>query len=143
MPAVLVSLETGVRRRELFQLQWRRHVDLQAGNLQITNDIPKDSETRDIPLSKTAVRVLRKWELEQGNLKSGLVLCHPDGSSIHSLRKAFEAVLHEAGIEKVTQKGIATWHSLRHSFASNAVRRIDLATGPRRHRDDCRLPTCR
>src|SRR5690606_12784374 len=46
-PAVIVSLETGVRRGELFSMKWGKSVDFDKREIRVRG---KTFETRDIPL---------------------------------------------------------------------------------------------
>jgi integrase len=118
-PAVIVSLETGLRRGELFQLEWPS-VDLgeKTKTLRVKGTTAKTYETRDIPLNDTAHKTLRGWWLQRGQPKSGLVFTL-DGEQIGSLKKSYYAVLEAAAIKRVNAKGERiNWHSLRHTFGS-------------------------
>ena len=102
-------------------LTWQ-DVDLEQGKIHIRNS--KSGKGRSIPMNKTvreAVLSLRK---------------QPDRPQIFSswrceLRRQFEQALRRANI-----KG-ASFHTLRHSFASHAVMRgIDMVTVSRLHYPD-------
>jgi len=116
-PAVIVSLETGLRRGELFALQWPA-VDLKKKSLRVKGATTKTYETREIPLNAAAVACLRDWWLQRGQPKSGLVFTL-DGEAIGNLKKSYHAVLKAVGIERIDGKGErVNWHSLRHTFGS-------------------------
>src|SRR5690606_20236530 len=109
-PAVLVSLETGLRRGELFAVEWGC-VDLEARTLQVKGATTKFYSTREVPLNKAALRVLRDWWLQCGQPKRGLVFTM-DGTRIRNLKKSYHAVIAAAGIERENGKGErVNWHS--------------------------------
>ncbi len=53
---VLLAVETGLRREELFKLRWQ-HIDLDVGLL--TLPLPKGGKSRYVPLSEQAKTILR------------------------------------------------------------------------------------
>jgi len=110
-PAVEISLDTGLRRGELFSLIWT-HVDLNNCEIRIKGENTKSYLTRIIPLSDRAVSVLREWKLQQGHTQGNLVF------PVTNLIKSFYQVLKDAGIKRVTGDISLNWHSLRHSFGS-------------------------
>lgn len=116
-PAVIVSLETGCRRGELFALEWTR-VDFKEKTLRVEGSTSKTYETRDIPLHSVPLETVRNWWLQCGQPDKGLVF-HIDGKRLTSLRKSYYAVLADAGIKRVNRRGErVNWHSLRHTFGS-------------------------
>jgi site-specific recombinase XerD len=125
-PAVLVSLETGLRRNELFALEWP-NVDFAEKIVRVEGKTAKSFQTREIPMSADALSVLRRWWLQLGQPKAGPVFS-VDGERLGSLKKSFAAVLKEASI-KNTKAGRVSWHSLRHSFGSRlGAAGVDAAT---------------
>jgi integrase len=116
-PAVIVSLETGMRRNECFSLEWSA-VDLDEKVLRVHGTTAKSFETRDIPLSELAYTTLRDWWLVRGQPTKGYVFGE-DGERLGNLKKSYYAVLAAAGIKRVNAKGERVdWHSLRHTFGS-------------------------
>src|SRR5690606_29205842 len=108
-PAVLVSLETGLRRGELFALKWPA-VDLDDKSLRVEGATAKTFETRDVPLNDAAYKTLRDWWLQSGQPKAGYVFSL-GGERLGSLKKSYYAVLDEAGIERVNRRGErVNWH---------------------------------
>ncbi|MDA9981526.1 site-specific integrase [Gammaproteobacteria bacterium] len=115
-PAVLISLATGMRRNELFTLTWDK-VDLRSKVIHLEGANTKSFLSRDLPLNPEAANTLRQWKLQQGRSPSGYVF--PSGSGhIADLKKSFYKVIDDAGIERETAQGRATWHSLRHTFGT-------------------------
>jgi integrase len=114
-PAVELSLATGMRKGECFELTWKI-VDLKNRVIRLPGEVTKSYTSRDIPLNDRVLTVLRKWKMQRGRSR-GYVFA---GSSGHltTLKKAFTKVLDAAGIACVTGEGRVTWHSLRHSFGS-------------------------
>lgn len=120
-PAVLLSLNTGLRRGELLSLEWT-DIDFDLKILTVRGDGSKTGQTRHVPLNREALNVLHHWKQQPG-LKSKWVFHHWDGKPFRNLRKAWIAVLKEAKIPNFR------WHDLRHTFASNlAIAGIDLNT---------------
>ena len=125
-PAVITSLETGVRRGELFNMEWGRSVDFEARTIRVRG---KTYESREIPLNKFAYETLRNWWLQCGQPKAGYVFTI-DGGRLGNLNKSYYPILAEAGIKRVNAKGErVTWHSLRHTFGTLlGAARVDPTT---------------
>jgi integrase len=116
-PAVITSLETGLRRGELFALEWTS-VDFESKTLRVEGNNSKTYETRDMPLNKVAHQTLRDWWLQMGQPRAGPVFTL-DGAPIGSLRKSYYKVLDDAEIERVNERDArVNWHSLRHTFGT-------------------------
>jgi len=119
-PLVLISINTGARRGELFNLHWS-DVDLGRASLTIEGAGAKSGGTRHVPLNDEAVRVLKTWR----NQTSGQRYVFPakDGGRLDNVRKSWAGVLEAARIEAFR------WHDLRHTFASKLVMAgVDLNT---------------
>ncbi|MDX9976199.1 MAG: site-specific integrase, partial [FCB group bacterium] len=105
-PAVLLSLNTGLRRGELTALEWS-DVNLPGKMLTVRAAAAKSGKARHIPLNGEAVAVLERWKEQAGS--EGRVFLFADA------KKAWAALLVEAKIENFR------WHDLRHDFASKLV----------------------
>lgn len=119
-PLVLLALNTGLRRGDLFGLQWD-HVDLERR--QIRKVIEKTSHVKRkhgitpepavLPLSSEAVAILEQCKRQSA---SDYVFASPrSGGRLDNIKKAFEAVLKNAKISGFR------FHDLRHTFASRLV----------------------
>lgn len=113
-PMVLLALNTGLRRGDLFTLDWG-HVDLVQK--QIRKVINKTSRKNTsgtpavLPLSPEAVKLLQQWK-KQGTGK-GLVFPSPaTGQSFDNINKSFNKLIEDSGIKNFS------FHCLRHTFAS-------------------------
>lgn len=116
-PAVITSLESGLRRGELLGLEWPS-VDLERKSLRVEGTTSKTYETREIPLNGVAFKTLRDWWLQRRQPESGYVFT-VDGGRLGNLKKAYYSLLEAAGIERINARGDRiTWHSLRHTFGS-------------------------
>lgn len=116
-PAVTISLETGLRRNELFSLRWPS-VDLDQREIHVEGATAKSFQTRTIPLNQLAYRDLRDWWLQKGQPKTGYVMTL-DGQKIYHLKKSYHAALNASGIDRVNPRGLrVNWHSLRHTFGT-------------------------
>jgi integrase len=121
-PMVLLSMNTGVRRGELFSLEWRditfsativggRRVPPQ---LTVRGQSAKSRKIRHVPLNAEALAVLQSWRSQRPKPDT-LVFPGRDGARLDNIRKAWLGVLSAA---KVTG---FRWHDLRHHFASRLV----------------------
>lgn len=111
-PMVLLSLNTGLRRGELFNLQWS-DVDIKRAMLTVRADSAKTGKARHIPLNSIAADVLAKWQEQTSS--DGLVFPGKDGQPFDNCNTAWKTVLEEAGIRDFR------WHDMRHEFASKLV----------------------
>ena len=120
-PLVLLSLNTGLRRGELFGLMWP-DVDLEQVHLTVRGAAAKSGRTRHVPLNGEAIAALTAWRA-QSSTETGLVFPGRDGNQLNNVRKAWSGVLKAAGISGFR------WHDLRHTFASRlAMAGVDLNT---------------
>jgi integrase len=129
-PMVLLSINTGIRRGELFNLEWL-DVTFQAERvggkvvpprLTVRSESAKSRKIRHIPLNSEALDVLRCWR-EQRPDSDVLVFPGRNGERLDNVRKAWLGVLEDAGIKAFR------WHDQRHHFASRLVMAgVDLNT---------------
>lgn len=121
MPLVLLSLNTGARRGELFDLTWE-NVDLERRLMTVSGVTAKSKRTRHIPLNREATWVLTGWQ-KQTNGSSGLVFVNDDGERFDRANTSWRGVLKLAEIVDFR------WHDMRHHFASKLVMGgVDLNT---------------
>jgi integrase len=64
-PAVLLSMNTGLRRGEVLKLRWAS-LDFNRRLLTIEGRNAKNRQTRHVPLNDEAVGVLRRWREQSG-----------------------------------------------------------------------------
>ena len=118
-PMVLLSINTGIRRGELFQLRWP-DVDLKRHILTVRGTTAKAGKTRHIPLNQEALNVLKSWKGRDAN---PLVFPGRNGQPFDNVKKAWSALLDTAKVKDFR------WHDLRHTFASKLVMAgVDLNT---------------
>jgi integrase len=108
-PAVLLSMNTGLRRGEVVKLRWGS-VDFNRQLLTVEGPNAKNRQTRHVALNEEAVSVLRLWREQSGT-----------GARVFGVtigfQSAWEKVLKRARISKFR------WHDLRHHFASRLVQK--------------------
>ena len=120
-PMVLLSLNTGMRQGEVFNLRWPQ-CDLARALLTIKGESAKSGKVRHIPLNEEAVSALREWRKQQPD-DSGLVFHGQNGLPFNNVKKAWAKVLTDAKIDNFR------WHDMRHHFASRLVMEgVDLNT---------------
>jgi len=64
-PAVLLSMNTGLRRGEVLKLRWRS-IDFHRRLLTVEGPNAKNRQTRHVPLNEEAVNTLRQWRQQSG-----------------------------------------------------------------------------
>lgn len=104
-PMIQLAVETGLRRAELFGLQWKR-VDLPRRELIL--EVTKSGRPRRVPLSPAAHDLLHRLQ-RPGEI---YVFAHPDGRPYEDVHRSFRSACERAGIENFR------WHDLRHTYAS-------------------------
>ncbi|MCH8112885.1 MAG: site-specific integrase [Proteobacteria bacterium] len=120
-PMVLLSLNTGLRRGELFGLTWH-DIDLEQAILTIPGGRAKSGRTRDIPLNSEAIEVFHGWHGRDVD-PAGIVFPAKGGGPFNNVRRAWLGVLRKAKIARFR------WHDIRHTFASKLVMAgVDLNT---------------
>lgn len=116
-----VALNTGMRLGELLALRWS-DIDLKAGRLVVRQNVsrgivgtPKNGRTREIPLNRRALAVLKGHR----HLRGPLVFCAEDGRMLtkNECKWPLKRAQRKAGIIALG------WHDLRHTFASHLVMR--------------------
>ena len=119
-PMILVAMNTGLRRGELFSLRWT-DVDLEREMLVVRGGNAKSGKTRHVPLNSEAVLSLQRWK--QSAPSSEWVFPAKAGNQLVSIKTSWHAVLRKAGTVDFR------WHDLRHHFASRLVMvGVDLNT---------------
>ena len=111
-PMILVSLNTGIRRGELFGLTWKM-VSFQSETITVGADTAKTSETRHIPMNTEVLRTLKAWREQSG--ESTFVFSGQGGGRMEDVKSAWLKLLQEACITEFR------WHDMRHDFASRLV----------------------
>ena len=120
-PLILLSINTGCRRGELFDLTWS-NVNLDRRLLTVTGATAKSRRTRHIPLNREATSVLLNWHAESENT-SGLVFVNQQGERFDRANSSWRRLLKNAQISAFR------WHDMRHHFASRlAMGGVDLNT---------------
>lgn len=120
-PLIVLSINTGCRRGELFDLTWS-NVDLDRRILTVTGATAKSKRTRHIPLNREATLVLQGWRA-QAEETDGLVFLNEAGERFDRVNFSWRRLLKDADIAAFR------WHDMRHHFASRLVMGgVDLNT---------------
>lgn len=101
------TLETGLRRHNVTHLRWEQ-VDLERRLLWIAGDKMKGGKSLGIPLSETALQVLR----QQQGAHPEYVFVYQGKPVYQTSTRAFKAAAKRAGAPELR------WHDLRHVWAS-------------------------
>ena len=117
---VLVALNTGMRKGEIFNLKWQ-DVNFNLRLVHVSDS--KNNEARDIPINDVLYETLKalKDKAEEGQ---DYIFVNPKTNKPYdNVKKSFKTGLKKAGIEDFT------FHDLRHTFASHLVMSgVDLMT---------------
>ena len=120
MPLVLVAINTGLRRGELFGLSWA-DVNLGGRMLKVTVGNAKSRKARHVPLNAEALATLQQWRAQ--GTGTGLVFASATGARLTNVNKSWAGVVDAAGLHDFR------FHDLRHDFASRLVMAgVDLNT---------------
>ncbi|MCF6777284.1 site-specific integrase [Thiotrichales bacterium 19X7-9] len=109
---VLTAYYTGMRRGEIFSLDWS-DIDFKANQIALDKNNTKSGKTRSIPMHKN----IRQMFLDlSSNASVGLVFKSPiTGSRLDNINKSWATLMKKAEIENFR------FHDLRHNFASQLV----------------------
>ncbi len=112
-PMIFLSLNTGMRQGEVFNLRWG-DVNFRENLVVVQGTHAKSSQTRQIPMADMTRKTLELWRKQSTpESEEGLVFPSPvTGKRFHDVKKAWSEVLTKAGITKFR------WHDMRHHFAS-------------------------
>jgi integrase len=115
---MLLALYTGMRRDEIFKLQWS-NIDFDRGFIRIVG--PKGGTDQTIPLNQAARKVL-----EVLHRKSAYVFPGEDGGQRVTIQQALRRIRKAAGLPPTFRP----LHGLRHSFASRLASsgKVDMYT---------------
>lgn len=108
--AVIISLETGLRRSGVLSLKWSE-IDFKTGT--ITKVTKGDKEVR-IPITGRLRTVLQEYKAGR-KILSQYVLSDDAGGHPKNLRTSFRTALTEAKIKNLR------WHDLRRTFGSHFI----------------------
>ncbi len=109
-PAILISLNTGLRRGELLALRWK-DINFRLAVLSVQATSAKTGQTRHVPLNDEAVKTLKQWRTQNQDV-SGIDKVF---SATTSFKTAWAGILKAATVKRFR------WHDLRHHFASRLV----------------------
>ncbi len=118
---VLLAMNTGMRRGEIFDLTWQ-NVDLKKRNLTVEGVAAKSGHTRHIPLNDEVLGALIAWRNQTNN--KHLVFPSPKTKKrFANINNSWEQLRDKAKLKDFR------FHDLRHTFASKLVMRgVDLNT---------------
>ena len=98
-PMVLLAINTGLRRAEVFSLTWG-NVNFPNRTVTVEGRTAKSGKTRHVPLNAEALDVLTKWR--EQSMGEGLVFPGNGGKRLNNVQTAWENLLKEAGITRVS-----------------------------------------
>jgi len=116
-PIVILALNTGMRRGEIYNLQWQ-DVDFAHGLIHLLKT--KNNEKREIPMNALVRETLLNIDKDP---RIPYVFYNDEGKPFYNLRKSFFTACKKSAIFNFR------FHDLRHTFASQLVMAgVDLNT---------------
>lgn len=113
-PAIVFSVNTGLRQGELVSLTWGQ-VDLARKTVTVTADKAKSKKTRHVPLNALALEAINTQP--RGFNPQAPVFPVVARYGTETLRQAFRRAVRSLGMDSTA----ISWHTLRHTFASRLV----------------------
>ncbi len=113
-PLVLLALNTGLRRGELFSLKWA-DIDADAKMLTVRAAAAKSGDSRRVPLNAEAQETLKAWRKQQKAENDAFVFPGADGERLTNINKSWATVC------KLAKLSNFRLHDCRHHFASRLV----------------------
>ncbi|MDL2313833.1 tyrosine-type recombinase/integrase [Desulfovibrio sp. OttesenSCG-928-C14] len=118
---VKFAMLSGCRASEAFQLKWQ-NVDLDSGTLRFLDT--KNKDTRTLFLSPALVELLKSFKPEKA---SGIVFLRSDGKPHVEAPFHFKKAVEELKLNEGRQtRDRVTFHSIRHTVATNLARILDV-----------------
>lgn len=115
--AVIMAIDTGLRRNELFDLKWPQ-VDL-VRNIVRTTKNTKNGRERHVPIPARSAQYLTHLPRR---IDSPFVMVNPDtGTRYHQMNKGLKAAIRRAGIDDLC------WHDLRRTAGCRWLQRDGLS----------------
>lgn len=109
-PMVIILLKTGMRRGELFKLQWK-DIFFSIGHLTVGDS--KNFQSRNIPIHPAVEKALKLWR--SGTKPESYVFPGVAGGPMTDIKTSFTKIIQDS---KITNFRL---HDMRHTFASNLV----------------------
>ncbi|HEY0428709.1 MAG TPA: site-specific integrase [Pyrinomonadaceae bacterium] len=108
---VEILLYTGMRRGELFKLQWR-DVDLEEGYINLRKETTKTNRARPLPMLSNVKAIFENLRREAGEIHPETIIFSGMDSQANTFSNHFTEICRALGIESLTV------HSLRHTFST-------------------------
>ncbi|MEX0298065.1 MAG: tyrosine-type recombinase/integrase [Kordiimonas sp.] len=123
-PMIILSLNTGLRRNELFTLTWDNvHLKHQTPFLTVNAAFAKSKKSRHVQLNALAIKTLRSWKQIADFNEGNLVFPGADGKKFDNTNSSWRQLLKDAALTNFR------WHDMRHDFASRlAMAGVNLNT---------------
>lgn len=112
-PLIILALNVGLRRGELFKLEWQ-DIDFAHNILTVRAAAAKGGKPRHIPLNPIALQTLKQWK-KQGS-GSSLVFPGKNGERLDNIASSWRSVITESKIKDFH------FHDCRHDFATKILR---------------------
>lgn len=112
-PIAMLALNTGLRRGELFSLEWR-DIDYLHNKLTVRAAATKSAKVRHIPLNLVARDTLKRWQKQTSDM--GLIFPGKKGKRLDNISTAWNKLISDAEIIDFT------FHDLRHCFATKVLK---------------------
>lgn len=120
--AVLLSLNTGIRKGTLLRLKWE-YVDWERKTLFLPAQIMKGGKTHTVPLNSVAWEALADWKKRLKDSSRWIFPGDTPEGHLGDIKNPWETLLKRAKVQNLK------WHDIRHDFASQLVMQgVDILT---------------
>lgn len=120
--AVLLSLNTGIRKGTLLRLRWE-YVDWERKTLLLPAQIMKGGKTHVIPLNSVAWEALKDWKKRLKDSSRWIFPGDTPEGHLGDIKNPWETLLKRAKVQNLK------WHDMRHDFGSQlAMAGVDILT---------------
>lgn len=122
--AVLVALNTGIRKGTLLRLRWE-YVEWKGRTMTLPAQIMKGGKTKKVPLNVVAIDALSAWQERSAPQDPSSYIFPGDTPDGHlgDTKKPWRGLLKRAKIKNFR------WHDMRHDFGSQlAMQGVDILT---------------
>lgn len=123
-PMIILSLNTGLRRNELFTLTWDNvHLAHTSPFLTVRAAFAKSKKSRHVQLNTLATHTLQQWRTMWERNTGNLVFSGRAGGAFDNVSSSWAKLLKDADLTNFR------WHDMRHDFASRlAMAGVNLNT---------------
>jgi integrase len=109
-PIVIIAADTGLRKKELMTLEWKKDIDFESRQINVRPENAKDGEARSIPMTGRVYEWMDQLYAMYGDHESGRVF-----GGLDNPKKAFGTAC------RLTKIVDLHFHDYRHAFVTRCI----------------------